>query len=178
MGWVTPPDWATTSGISLGSLNTYLRDNMLSLRNNNDWLVKCSKTANQSVPATAYTPISFNVHDILVGTTALHSTASGTKFHAPVAGQYRLLGTEVFVSSSGWVGAAYRLNGVSPDFDISADMAETPELREILFVDTITMTTADYLEVLAWVERASSGTINGGAPLDTRVTWQLIGAAT
>lgn len=177
MAWSTPPAWATTSGISLGSLNTHLRDNMLSLRNNNDWLVKASKAANQSVPTTTYTAVTYTVHDITVGTTALHSTASGTKFMAPEPGYYRLLGTHVYASSSGWVDAAYRLNATGLIFDMSADMSENATPRELFFCDTIAMTTADYLEVLAYIERNTSGTVLSGATA-SRVTWQLIGAAT
>lgn len=176
MAWSTPPAWATTSGISANSLNTYLRDDLLSLRNNNDWLVKASKSANQSIGATARTPITYNVHDILVGTTALHSTASGTKFMAPVPGYYRLLGTMVWASASGWVTAAYNKNGGTSFCDINSDMAEFPHERELFLADTIAMTTADYLEVIGRVDRNTSGTIISGA-VATRVTWQLIGAA-
>lgn len=177
MAWQTPPTWATTSGISANSLNTYLRDNLQSLRNNNDWLVKCTVTGNQSVPTTTYTNIDFTRHDILVGTTALHSTASGAKFNAPVPGKYRLLGTEVMVSASGWIGVAYELNGDGNAIDINADMSETAELRELFFVDVVNMTTADVLRLQAWIERNTSGTINAGIE-ETRVTWTLIGAAT
>lgn len=177
MGWNTPPDWATTSGISANSLNTYMRDNLLSLRNNNDWLVKASKSANQSIGATARTPITFNVQNILVGSTAIHSTASGTKFMAPVPGYYRLLGTMVWASASGWVTAAYSKNGGTSYYDVNSDMSEFPHERELFMADTIAMTTADYIEVIGYLERNTSGTIISGATA-SRVTWQLIGAAT
>lgn len=176
MAWSTPPSWATTSGISVGSLNTFMRDNLLSLRNNNDWLIQATKSANQSIGATVYTAITYNVHQITIGTTALHSTASGSKWMAPVAGYYRLIGTQVWASASGWLTASYRLNGSTLNYDMNSDMSENVINREIFFADTIAMTTADYLEVMGRVERNTSGTIISGSTA-TRATWHLIGAA-
>lgn len=177
MTWTRPPNWATTSGISLDSFNTYLRDNLRSLRNNNDRLVKCSMASTQSIGTTVYEAIDYRRHDILVGSDALHSTASGTKFQAPEPGYYRMLGTMVYASSSGWTGVAHRLNGTGVIYDVTADMAENADPRELFFCDTLMMTTADYVEIMGYVERNTSGTIASGSTA-SRVTWHLIGAAT
>lgn len=178
MSWNTPPDWATTSGISLDSMNKYLRDNLRSLRNNNDWLVKASLVAPQSINSElVYTPVAYHRQDILVGTTALHSTALAARFKAPEPGQYRMLGTMVYASASGWAAVAYGLNGVDPIYDVTADMSENADPRELFFCDVVMMTTADYLQIMGYVERNTSGTLASGST-NTRVTWSLIGAAT
>lgn len=178
MAWTQPVTWTTSSGPSAAQLNAQLRDNLLSLRNNNDWLVHCSKSAGQSI-TTAQTAITFNVHDYIVGTTAIHSTASGSKFMAPVAGYYRLIGTAVWNQTSGYRQLSCRLNGATDSPDTLNVMWEGAAgfPREQFGSINQPMTTADYLEIFGKVYNNTSGTIISGAT-GTRFGWYLLGAST
>lgn len=180
MVWSTPRDWATGEQVTVPLLNQELRDNLLSIRNNNDWMVRCTKSANQSLGTTGYTAIPWNVHDFIVGTTALHSTASGEKFMAPVAGWYGLRGSIIYGSASGYRGIAYAFNttGAGTRYDMAVSFRGGSAVPpEIYFNDEVQMTTADYLCLQGYFQNNTSAQVVGGAS-QSHVAWWLIGAST
>lgn len=179
MAWSKPVTWATTSGPSANVLNQQLKTNLLSLRNNLDWMVRCSKSANQTIgTSNTYTPITFNQHDWTVGTTATHGTASGSKFHAPEPGWWRLMGTLIYASASGHRAVGYQLNGAGTVLTMAQEhVATNINPRELFFSEIVPMTTADYLELCGLFSANTSAQVLGGTS-NTRMTWQMVGGAT
>lgn len=180
MSWASPVTWTTgASGVVATALNQQLRDNLKSLRNGHDILVQCSLAANQSLAASnTDTGIGFTVHDSIVGTTALHSTASGAKFNAPSAGWYGLTGSVILNTASGTRAISYRLNGTGVVHRTGYEyLGGAASPRQFSIDETVQMTTADYLEVTALFLQGTSATIIGGAT-GTRMAWHLLGAST
>lgn len=175
MAWTTPKTWATGENVSIGSLNTYLRDNLLALRNNNNWAVRCS-LAGSTALLSGSTVVNWTVHDFLTGTTALHSTASGTKLMAPEAGYYSLIVNAIFTSgASGSRTVGYRFNGAGARYDLNA-VTYSPAVSPygLTGADLVQMTTADYLTIE--VNLTVAATLAGG-PTNSRCFWSMVGAS-
>lgn len=179
MAWSKPVTWATSSGPSAAVLNQELKTNQASLRNNLDWLVRASKSGNQTIgTSNTYTAITFNQHDFNVGTTQTHATASGSKFLAPEPGWWRLMGTLIYASASGYRAAAYQLNGAGTVWTLNQEhVATNTNPRELFFSEIVQMASTDYLELLGYFSANTSAQVIGGTS-NTRMTWQMIGGAT
>lgn len=183
MGWTLPQDWA--SGMVLAAsgtsgLNVQLRDNLLDARRmwESAGAIHLSLSTNQSVSNAIYQPISWDVVDWQVGNTTLWASASGSKLTVPVAGRWELTGVQEWDdNSSGYRGTAWRQNGLN----MVHMSAMTPTLSEraptLPFGDILNLTTADYIEIMAWQSIGAAWNLHGGAKDRTRVTWRFRGAA-
>lgn len=183
MVWSTPIDWTTgmiiaASGTS--GLNQQIRDNILDIRRGFESAggIHLSLSTNQSVSNSVYQPISWDVTDWQIGNTTLWASASGSKLTVPVAGRWELTGTQEWDdNSSGYRGTAWRQNGAN----MVHMSAMTPTLSEraptLPFGDILSLTTADYIEVMAWQSIGAALNLHGGAKDRTRVCWRFRGAA-
>lgn len=181
MTWSSPITWATAMIIDAGGtsgLNTQLRDNLLSARQMWDNAISLSLSTNQSIPNNTYTAVSWDTVNWQVGNSSIWVSASGSKLNVPVAGKYDLTGIlEWDDNSSGYRAAAWRINGTSSVHMITMQPLVSEKAPTLPFGDIFSLTTADYIEVMAFQNIGTTMNLHAGSDDRTRVCWRFIGAA-
>lgn len=183
MTWALPRTWSTgdqLSGdsVSSGSLNLQLRDKLKSLRGMNDYAIRLYAGTDRTLGSGAFTTINWDRHDWEAGATGLHATASASKLTAPVAGIYELTGVfEWHSNASGYRAAAYRENGTSLYHIAAATLLNTNQTQNQPIGTIVKLTTADYIELQAFQNSGTTGSLHCGTIDRTHCVWRLLGAA-
>lgn len=181
MAWTPPPIFATTSGITPGTLNTYVRDNLKSIRNNNDAIVQVYLAANFGLAASGFTPINWTAHDVWAGTTAIHATSSGQRLYATETGRWRLCGSVMYNAASGYSEIGYRVNATASGTlnILAAQFYGAAIPRTLSFSDTIALASGEFVSLSVYANAgASAHVIVGGGATGSRVAWEFVGAST
>jgi hypothetical protein len=189
MAWVAMHSWTTGQTISGTtastnaslSLNYQLTGNLLSARNLWDNAIHFSLSANQSIPDAANTSVIWNVADWQVGNSTIWTSASNpARARVTVAGRWEALGTlEWALNTSGRRGVRLQVTGTTLMYRCGV---QTPEINSgdganQPFGDILELTTADYVEVLAFQNSGAALNLKGGNVDRTRFSWRFLGAA-
>ena len=180
MSWKTPTNWATGTPLTPALLNLEIRDEVLSARNGFDRAVGVSRAANFSLAASGHTVVPWTVTDWIVGSTAIFTTASGSKLVACEAGWWRVMGTMVLNSVSGAMGCGYYRGGATNAvYELNQNHVGAAGTAREFFGSDILMTTAssDYIELTGMFRTGTSATVIGGAT-GSRFTWSMLGGST
>lgn len=156
MAWTAPPVANVGATLSHADWNTFVRDNLLALRNTPRCRV--TRAAAQSIPNATYTELLWDTERY--DTAALHSTVSNTgRLVAPIAGVYEVLCHVRFDAMSAGTDALIELrkNGGFPG--IARDRRCTTGWPHRLHVAThVYLAAGDY--VSAHVIQVSGGALN------------------
>lgn len=156
MAWTAPPVKAVGGTISHTDWNTYVRANLLAVRD----APRCrvTRTAPQSIPNGTYTEVLFTSERY--DTASMHSTVSSTgRLTAPVAGVYEVLffGRLDSMSAGTDCLAEIRKNGAAPG--IARDRSPVTGYAHRLYAAThVQLAASDYVTV--HVYQASGAAVN------------------
>lgn len=185
MAWRSPRTWATGDGVWVYTLNTEIRDRMMTLRHLNDAAVHVSLTTAQTIPDSETVNVHWDTQDWGASGETLWSRGDSEKFLAPIAGWYELQAVLVWAISpgSGLGGRFLRYGFVEQenlnyDMDYRQDPGGGPSSIVLTGSDWVQMTTADILEVRAYQDTGDDLPLIGSTGTRCRASWRLLGGAT
>lgn len=184
MVWRSPNTWTTGETISGStdvanastSLNFQLSGNMLTARNLWDNAIHLSLAGNVTIPHNAFTSIIWTVNDWQAGNSTLWTSA---RLRPAVPGLWEGIGSlEWTLEPAGRRAVGLQVNGAT-FYRCGAQAASinTGDGVNTPFGDILELTTADFVEVMAFQNTGIVTSLRGGSLDRTRFTWRLLGAA-
>lgn len=174
MGWSSDPGWSNGAVLTAANLNTYLRDNLFSLRDGNDVWVKLYLSGNPSIPNNVTTNISWDSVAFSAG--GIWSAGNPTRLTAPTTGKYL-----VFVNIE-WRSNSTNLRNISitrtgggvSQYPLQSQGA-TGGKSNVCGKLLINLSATNYLEIGAFQSSGGALTLHGGTRDRTRVAMMFLG---
>lgn len=140
--------------------------------------VHAYKSGTQSIPNATYTALTFDTESVNVG--VAHSTVTNpTRFTAPSAGDYRIVGTCSFVANNtGQRIIKFQKNGTT---DVpaggTATAAQSATYGAAIAAPTVIITLAlnDYIEALVYQDSGAALNVGNGNPFVSSVMFERVG---
>jgi hypothetical protein len=163
MAWTVPKTWVTAEMVTAAMLNTYVRDNLTAIRDQvSSKMRRSSAAANQSIPNTTETRVSFDTVDWdTVGTIA---DTTNNRLNFPISGKYVIgCGLRWTSNANGhreikmWYHDSVANTNVCIDHDASEAVSS---LLPVLSTDTVFDCKAgDYVYLTGWQNSGGALTI-------------------
>lgn len=174
MAWTAPSTW-TNVMLTAAQLNQQLRDNLLTLRQGNQQLVKLYLDSDASITNSLDTILSWsNPPSFQVGT--IWSAANPTRLTAPVTGYYLIIpNIEWLSNSSGVRNTFYRWSVGAAQYELQSQGASLSGHSNCSGIGIHFLTAAQYVEIGVWQDSGATRQVHGGTLDRTRVAMMLLG---
>lgn len=174
MGWTADPGRSNGAVLTAANLNTYLRDNLLSLRDGNDIWVKLYLSGNPSIPNNVTTKISWDSVAFSAG--GIWNVANPTRLVAPVTGKYLLFVNLEWRSNTNNLRniSISRTGGGAAIYDLQSQGASGGK-SNLSGKLILSMSATNYIEIMGFQSSGGSLTLHGGTRDRTRAAMIFLG---
>lgn len=189
MVYADPPDFPNGTTVNASTLNRYVRDNLESLRDQDDLRAYLWLTSGPlGVANNATQVIQWTTHFGLKST-AMWNAASGTRIYLPAVGRWRLWGAIGWSTNTtiGSRGVYFQQNGTSPPYELEFQAGDANAGGAGIFlpyqnfaVDHYTSSTDNYITFLVNQDSGTTMSLSTGAATvaGTRVGVRYLGERT